>query len=99
MKINYLRNFNEDRRISMKEYVDDLIEYQKNYSSEIEVSDYTPKINVFFRLLPDVWKLRAARYINYSLSIKKLPNYDITHIPDHSYAHLVKNVKSKVKIS
>ena len=48
MKINYLRNFDEDKRIRMKEYADDLIQYQKNYSSEIEVSDYTPKINVFF---------------------------------------------------
>jgi len=98
MKINYLRNFDEDKRISMKEYADDLIQYQKNYSSEIEVSDYTPKINVFFKLLTDKWKLRFARYIGYPLSIKKLPNYDITHVPDHSYAHLVKNIKSKVKI-
>ena len=98
MKINYLNNFREDKRFSMDEYVNDLIEYQKNYSSEIEVSDYTPKINVFFKLLPDQWKMRAARYISYSLLIKKLPSYDITHILDHNYAHLVKNVKSKVKI-
>ena len=98
MKINYLRNFDEDKRISMNEYADDLIHYQKNYSSKIEVTEHKPKIHPFFKLLTDKWKLRFARYIGYPLSIKKLPNYDITHVLDHSYAHLVKNIKSKVKI-
>ena len=98
MKINYLRNFDEDQRISMNEYADDLIHYQKNYSSKFEVTEHKPKIHPFFKLMPDNWKLRFARYIGYPLSIKKLPNYDITHVLDHSYAHLVKNIKSKVKI-
>ena len=50
MKINYLRNFDEDKRISMNEYADDLIHYQKNYSSKIEVTEHKPKIHPFFKL-------------------------------------------------
>ena len=29
MKINYLKNFEEDHRISMNEYVNDLVKFQK----------------------------------------------------------------------
>ena len=98
MKINYLRNFVEDGRLSMNEYANDLAEYQKKNFKEAEVSEYTPRINILLNFLPNNWKLRLARYINYPLLIKKLSDYDITHVLDHSYAHLVKNIKSKVKI-
>ena len=50
MKINYLRNFDEDQRISMNEYADDLIHYQKNYSSKFEVTEHKPKSARWYRL-------------------------------------------------
>ena len=42
--------------------------------------------------------MRIARYFSYPNQIKKLPMYDITHIGDQSYSHLVNHFKSKVKI-
>ena len=79
MKINYLRNFVEDGRLSMNEYANDLAEYQKKNFKEAEVSEYTPRINILLNFLPNNWKLRLARYINYPLLIKKLLDYDKMH--------------------
>ena len=99
MKINYLRTFQKDERVSMDNYAKDMIKFQKNYPSKLELSEYIPKINGLLQFIPNKnLKLRIARYIAYPLQVKKLPTYDISHIIDHSYAHLVKHVKSKVKI-
>lgn len=98
MKINYLRNPHEDKYISMIEYVDDLIKFQKSYSNELEVTDFTPEFNLVLNLLPFNWKMRVARFISYPSQVKKLPIYDITHVPDQGYGHLVNHIKSKVKI-
>ena len=98
MKINYLRSFAEEKQLSINEYVNDLIQFQKNYSPELEISEYVPKVNKLFNPLPALWKMRLARYVGYPLQVKKLPNYDLTHVIDQSYSHLVKYIKSKVKI-
>ena len=98
MKINYLRNLIEDKRISMDEYAENLINYQKKNYKNLDINEYTIKLKKFYSFLPNKWKLRYARYIDYPNSIKKLNFFDITHVTDHSYAHLVKNIKSKVKI-
>ena len=45
MKINYLRTFKEDGRDSMDNYAKDMIKFQKNYPSQLELSEYIPKIN------------------------------------------------------
>ena len=99
MKINYLRTFQEDERVSMDNYAKDMIKFQKNYPSKLELSEYIPKINGLLQCIPNKnLKMRIARYIAYPSQVKKLPTYDISHIIDHAYAHLVKHVKSKVKI-
>ena len=99
MKINYLRTFKEDERVSMDNYAKDMIKFQKNYPSKLELSEYIPKINDLLKFIPNnKLKMRIARYIDYPVQVKKLPTYDISHIIDHSYAHLVKNIKSKVFI-
>ena len=99
MKINYLRTFKEDGRVSMDNYAKDMIKFQKNYPSKLELSEYIPKINDLLQFISNKnLKMRIARYIAYPLQVKKLPTYDISHIIDHSYAHLVKHIKSKVKI-
>lgn len=98
MKINYLRNPLEDSHISMIEYVNDMMKYQKNYSSNFEITDYVPKFNPILNLLAFKWKMRIARFISYPMQVKKLPLYDVTHIGDQGYSHLVNHFKSKVKI-
>ena len=98
MKINYLRTFAEEKQLSINEYANDLVQFQKNYSPKLEISEYVPKINKLFNLLPALWKMRLARYVGYPSQVKKLPNYDLTHVVDQSYGHLVKYIKSKVKI-
>jgi len=98
MKINYFRNPLEDRYISMTQYVDDLIEYQRMHVKDFEISEFTPKFNKILNMFPENWKMRVSRFISYPLQVKKLPEYDLIHIPDQGYAHLVKNIKSKVKI-
>ena len=97
MKINYLRNPIEDKAISMVQYIDDLINYQKKFK-DLEISDYTPKFSSLLNIFPFNWKMRIARYFSYPNQIKKLPMYDITHIGDQGYSHLVNHFKSKVKI-
>jgi glycosyltransferase involved in cell wall biosynthesis len=98
MKINYLKNPTEDKHISMIQYIEDLMDYQKNYSKDFLVTDYVPKFNKLLNILPNIWKMRIARYISYPMQIKKLPMYDITHVGDQGYSHLVNCFKSKVKI-
>ena len=84
MKINYLRSFAEEKQLSINEYVNDLVQFQKNYSPKLEISEYVPKVNKLFNLLPALWKMRLARYVDYPSQIKKLPNYDLTHVIDQS---------------
>ena len=93
MKINYLRNPIEDKAISMVQYIDDLINYQKKLK-DLEISDYTPKFSPLLNIFPFNWKMRIARYFSYPNQIKKLPMYDITHIGDQSYSHLVNHFKN-----
>jgi len=38
MKINYLRSFAEEKQLSINEYVNDLVQFQKNYSPKLEIS-------------------------------------------------------------
>lgn len=97
MKINYLANYKEDRRYSMNNYVDDLCQYQKEFTN-FEINKFVPKIKLIYKIMPKIWAHRFSRYVSYSNLIKKLPYYDVTHVIDHSYAHLVNNIKSKVKI-
>ena len=98
MKINYLGPFAEERQLSIIGYVNDLIQFQKDYSPKFEINQYNPKINKLYNLLPTLWKMRFARYVDYPSQVRKLPNYDITHVADQAYAHLARHIKSKVKI-
>lgn len=98
MKVNYLKNFVEDKRHSMIEYANDLIYYQKKNVKNFKVNYYNPKLHNYHQFLPTIWRMRIARYFDYPRLVNKLPNYDVTHILDHSYAHLVKKINSKVKI-
>ena len=47
MKINYLANYKEDRRYSMNNYVDDLCQYQKEFTN-FEINKFVPKIKLIY---------------------------------------------------
>ena len=98
IKVNYLRNPIEDRHISMIQYIDDLINYQKKFPDQFEISDYVPNFSKLLNIFSNNWKMRIARFVSYPRQVKRLPFYDITHIGDQGYSHLVNHINSKVKI-
>ena len=95
-KVNLYKTFKEDNRISMDVYARYLDHYiKKNYESQIDISSFTPKI-LISRFLPDKLKMRFARFIEYPYQIKKIHlKFEINHIIDHGYSHLVRYPLSK----
>ncbi len=85
-KILLLRDFVEDKRISMEIYADTLYDIlRSNYSQTYEVEEFTPKTP---KWLQGIHGMRFSRYVLYPLQIigKKA---DIFHIIEPGYAHLV----------
>ena len=69
-------------------YLDHYI--KKNYNSVINLSSFTPKMMIS-KFLPSKLKMRFARFIEYPYQIKKnYQKYEINHIIDHGYSHLVR---------
>ena len=66
MKINYLTPFAEERVLSIEAYVNDLIQFQKNYSPKFEISKYIPKINKLYKLLPLIHIFIKQQYYCYN---------------------------------
>ena len=66
MKINYLTPFAEERIFSLDAYVNDLIQFQKNYSPKFKISKYIPKINKLYNLL------KECDYVKYWASGRKM---------------------------
>ena len=98
MRIKYFLNFKEEKRRSMEEYANHLIEYQKKNYKDIDIQFFRPKLDNIFRILYfKKIQFRYSRYISYPKQIKNLPLTDIAHVCDHSYAHLYSSIKSKVK--
>jgi len=98
MKIKYYLNFMEDKRMSMDQYGDQLLNYQSKNFKDIEINSFKPKLDLFSKIIfNDKIKMRYARYISYPKQVKNLPKHDIAHICDHNYAHLCSNLNSKLK--
>ena len=91
IKVNLYRTFREDQRISMELYAHYLGHYiKKNFSSIIELSSFTPSM-LISKYLPNKLKMRFARFVEYPYQIKKnYQKYEINHIIDHGYSHLVR---------
>jgi glycosyltransferase involved in cell wall biosynthesis len=91
IKVNLYRTFKEDKRVSMDVYSDYLDYYiKKKYSSTIDISSFVPA-KLISRFFPDKFKMRFARYIEYPYQIKKNhQKYNVDHIVDHGYSHLIK---------
>jgi|APSaa5957512535_1039671.scaffolds.fasta_scaffold04890_5 glycosyltransferase involved in cell wall biosynthesis len=99
MNINYYLNFKEEKRLSMDEYAEELITFQKKKFDNYNIQFFRPKLNLFNKLIPNIrLKMRYARYISYPRQIKNLSKFDISHICDQQYGHLYKYINSKIKI-
>jgi glycosyltransferase involved in cell wall biosynthesis len=98
MKIKYYRNFDLDRRPSMNQYADQLLNYQSKIFTDYEISSFKPSEDYISKIIfSQKWKARYLRYISYSRQIKKLPKHDIAHVCDQQYAQIVNSLNSKIK--
>ena len=98
MKIKYYRNFDLDRRPSMNQYADQLLNYQSKIFTDYEISLFKPSEDYISKIIfSQKWKARYLRYISYSRQIKKLPKHDIAHVCDQQYAQIVNSLNSKIK--
>ena len=98
MKINYYLSFKEERRLSMDEYGDELLKFQKENFENLSIKNFRPEIGFLNSLIPTLnFKMRYARYVSYPNQIKKLPYHDIAHICDQQYSHLHKHLNSRLK--
>ena len=88
--VNIFRDFKEYKRFSMDVYSDYLEFYLKQkYKSEIKVSSFIPRM-LLSKTMPIMLKMRFARYIEYPFQIRKIRNaYDLNHIIEDGYAHLM----------
>ena len=98
MKINYYLSFKEEKRLSMDEYGDELLQFQKENFKNLNIQTFRPEISFLNSLIPTLkFKMRYARYVSYPNQIKKLPYHDIAHICDQQYSHLHKHLNSRLK--
>ena len=90
IKVNLYRTFKKDKRVSMEVYSDYLDFYvKKNHSSLIDISSFKPS-TLISKFLFKSLSMRFARYVEYPYQIKKIQRrYDINHIVDHGYSHLI----------
>ena len=97
MKVTYYLNFAEDNRLSMNEYAQRIINHQKK-KNEFIIEKFKPKLDsISERIYSPKWKMRYARYISYKKQVTNINYHEVSHICDHQYAHLYKNLNSKVK--
>ena len=66
------------------QYIDDLINYQKRFAYQFEISDYVPNFNKLLNIFSNNWKMRIARFVSYNHQVRRLPLYEITQIGDVS---------------
>ena len=98
MRVKYYQNFIEDNCVSMDQYAQQLIDYQKKNFKNVEIDSFQPKLSFLSKFFfSDIWKLRYSRYISYPQQLKKLSKHDIAHICDQQYAHLYPYLNSKLK--
>lgn len=95
MEIRILKDFLEDKRVSMENYAEQLNLFIGN-QIEFNVKSFTPRISDFIGSLPlsDANIMRIARFFLYPRQINKF-HADIFHIVDHGYSHLLKGLPSQ----
>ncbi len=90
MKVLILKDFAEDKRISMDTYAEQLQQSLQNHAV-LRVKSYTPKISGFASFFPlsQANKMRFSRFVSYPRQVASLKS-DIYHIVDHGYSHLLR---------
>lgn len=96
MKLVFLKDFCEDRRISMEHYSAKILEKISKIKGFESSSAFVPSIPAWLSRLPvsEIIKLRLARFFVYPNQIRKI-KADIFHIVDHGYAHLTMGLDPK----
>ena len=92
LNVTLFRDFVEDKRTSMEWYADNLLHYLAQVGQDqLQIKEYRPELGKLSRLLPERgnMRMRAARYIDYPLQVKK-QQQTVNHILDHGYAHLLR---------
>lgn len=98
ISVKYFFNFKEDKRKSMEMISNYLYQNQKK-NKNFNVSKFIPSFSTTYsNILKVSWNLRYNRYIHYPKLAKKLKKFDVAHIIDHQYAHLVKHLPCQKKI-
>jgi len=97
MQIKILRDFKEDKRISMDQYADQIVLNLGKQSKEFSIKSLYPKFPAWLRMLPipEIMKLRLARFLIYPAQASRLSDVDVYHIIDHGYAHLMRKIDPK----
>lgn len=97
INLRILRDFKEDGRVSMEQYADQILLNLKERSKDIIVSNFCPIYPGWLRdiPIPEIMKLRFARFMVYPAKAARLSGSDVFHIVDHGYAHLMRKIDPK----
>jgi glycosyltransferase involved in cell wall biosynthesis len=90
--VTLLRDFAEDKRISMERYADHLLgSLHALRQDRCAFRQYQPQLGSTTRRLPQLAniQMRYARYVDYPRQVKTIGS-QVFHIQDHGYAHLIK---------
>ena len=96
-RVLLLRNFAEDRRLSMEVYADQLFAaLRRRRPRDFDFAAYRPALRGATRRLPELLNLRmrAARYIDYPSQAGR-QHGDVRHVLDHAYAHVLRAANPK----
>ena len=86
-----LKNFTEDRRISMEVYADNLFNALLANDTQHKIRHYRPATRFSNNGEAGHWQMRFARYLEYPAQIKRF-KADLYHVTEHGYAHLTKSL-------
>ena len=85
------RDFQEDRRVSMEIYADELAGALAAHCGDLlRIAQYRPRIPSMVSALPvsEHQRMRIARYASYPLQVRNCQG-DINHVIEHGYGHLL----------
>ena len=93
-RILLLRNFSEDKRISMEVYSENLLGAMSAQDSGMNIRYYRPATRYSKDKSAGKWAMRFARYFEYPTQIKRFKAH-LYHINEHGYAHLIKSLPAE----
>lgn len=93
-RVLLLRNFAEDKRVSMEIYAEHLYRALLRLDTGMNIRYYRPASRFSKTGQAGKWAMRFARYLEYPSQVRRF-TADLYHINEHGYAHLLKNLPSE----